>query len=507
MSESGHYPPPDFSSPPPNTFQQQPRTSSFHPGMWSWQETPEASPGYSSYGYPSAWGNYGTNVPHGHSYGHQWHQGGGRGGRPHYGTPGNYGHKKNKKEPECPYFCDTCDRGFKNAEKYNEHISQHVKCSVPDCTFMAHEKIVSIHWKNNHAPGAKRIKLDTPEEIAKWREERRKNYPTRDNVEKKKKMMEMREETGGVLETAQFGRMRGRGRGRGGGRGRGRGNRGSQGRYQQPFHMSDGNVAEKLLVQTPAKRDLDGDPLGTSVCADLDSDKDDAAPEKVVVTPKQITSGLGSLMANYGSMSESEEEPDSTPIQKAHELIQKNQTILNMATNSQDTVPVTFNAERNYNRRGRRGRGGRRGKGRHQDTPQKSSPTLLEMLLAPDMRHERNVLLQCVRYVVRNNFFGLEKKLQEKDKKLSSVTNGKHSHSGGSHVQTDVDQCTSQKSITADSAQKQDSLNQSTSLPVVNCQVKSFSINAVKVSQNTSTSPTIDCRDQKRSIYDDEIWE
>ena len=34
--------------------------------------------------------------------------------------------------------------------------------------------------------------------------------------------------------------------------------------------------------------------------------------------------------------------------------------------------------------------------------------TLLEKLLAPEIRHERNVILQCLRHIVKNNFFGVE---------------------------------------------------------------------------------------------------
>lgn len=41
-------------------------------------------------------------------------------------------------------------------------------------------------------------------------------------------------------------------------------------------------------------------------------------------------------------------------------------------------------------------------------------------LLAPDIRHERNVLLQCVRYVVRNKFFGLESRAQNQEEPASS---------------------------------------------------------------------------------------
>ncbi|XP_016361135.1 TSC22 domain family protein 3-like isoform X4 [Sinocyclocheilus anshuiensis] len=87
---------------------------------------------------------------------------------------------------------------------FDEHISQHVKCSVEDCRFTAHKKLVKIHWRNNHAPGAKRIKLDTAEDISRWRDERRKNYPTLRNIEKKLKLMKVKEQRGDVLETAQF---------------------------------------------------------------------------------------------------------------------------------------------------------------------------------------------------------------------------------------------------------------------------------------------------------------
>uniref|UniRef100_UPI00358F8E98 FMR1-interacting protein NUFIP1-like n=1 Tax=Myxine glutinosa TaxID=7769 RepID=UPI00358F8E98 len=114
--------------------------------------------------------------------------------------------KKRFKKPEHVFAsCDACDRSFKNQKKYDEHLAQHKKCTETGCNFEAHEKIMRLHWDNSHAPGAEHIKLDTPEEMLKWKEERRKNFPTAANRAKKLQLEKEKQERGEVLQTAQFG--------------------------------------------------------------------------------------------------------------------------------------------------------------------------------------------------------------------------------------------------------------------------------------------------------------
>lgn len=77
----------------------------------------------------------------------------------------------------------------------NAHIMQHIKCSL--CDYSASKRLVKLHEMDEHGLGEQQqstdekvIKpflktMDTPEEIEKWRAERRRNYPTEENIQAK----------------------------------------------------------------------------------------------------------------------------------------------------------------------------------------------------------------------------------------------------------------------------------------------------------------------------------
>ncbi|GFO11509.1 nuclear fragile x mental retardation-interacting protein 1-like [Plakobranchus ocellatus] len=220
-------------------------------------------------------------------------RGGGRGGRgrgdwSHRGR-GNFANnnmpqgKKKKKvdKRDLPennlYSCDTCDRGFKTQEKYQEHVAGHMKCPHKDCPFIAAPKLVHLHVAMQHRTGmARKVwNMESEEDIKKWREERKRKFPTAENIAKKKEEAAQRLARGEVLETKDFSAMRG---GRGRNRGRGRGGRGHRrNRYERG---RGGRFHPDSEINMPDEAKQNGDEHSDD---SDDEDDDDAPPEEMAI--------------------------------------------------------------------------------------------------------------------------------------------------------------------------------------------------------------------------------
>ncbi|KAJ3286520.1 hypothetical protein HK104_008989, partial [Borealophlyctis nickersoniae] len=84
--------------------------------------------------------------------------------------------------------CENCDKQFNNRFQLQTHLKAHKKCS--QCDFEASGKLVVLHEEEVHAllngmPIPRLPSLDTPEDIEKWIADRKKKYPTDENVRKK----------------------------------------------------------------------------------------------------------------------------------------------------------------------------------------------------------------------------------------------------------------------------------------------------------------------------------
>ncbi|XP_055869125.1 FMR1-interacting protein NUFIP1-like [Biomphalaria glabrata] len=399
------------------------------------------------------------------------------------------------------FFCDICDRGFKNEELYKVHNDGHIKCSYKDCPFFAAPKLVQLHMSMQHRTGlAQKVwSLESDDDVKKWCEERKKNFPTLENVERKKKENAERLARGERLQTkdfSKFGKDRSRGRGRRGGRDnrRGRGHRGrGRGRrfndydqFEDEKPNSDDDAPEEVRTVKEVSHPEPDQPEPT------------VKDNKTSTTSKE-NSGLG-LLAYYGSScSDSDdsdnnesktgptelitkEQPPATVVSKSREGLLPNpfaspttatESCASTSTTScvsdgrADLAPSAYNSstvnvnennntksfpqidsnlsdvplkpspqksnlehststspkkeigdqskDQNFshkeewtNKKNDRQKRPWDNRGDNQTLKRKKVKhdyTLLEKLLAPDIRRERNKILQCVHYIVQCKFF------------------------------------------------------------------------------------------------------
>ncbi|XP_016978951.2 nuclear fragile X mental retardation-interacting protein 1 [Drosophila rhopaloa] len=109
------------------------------------------------------------------------------------------------KSPPRSEYCHTCCMELATSEDMKRHLEQHESCPADDCDFESLHNILERHIEANHITGAyKKVKkVWTQEELAAWKAERRKRFPTAANVELARLAKEQRIKRGERLEASK----------------------------------------------------------------------------------------------------------------------------------------------------------------------------------------------------------------------------------------------------------------------------------------------------------------
>lgn len=111
-------------------------------------------------------------------------------------------------------YCEVCECNFKYPQQLQKHLNEHEKCWFDNCTFEGSTKLLQNHVETQHQSGLfNRIqRIETDEDIEKWREERRKRYPTKANIEARRLAQEERLKRGERIQEPKhrFGSMQNR---------------------------------------------------------------------------------------------------------------------------------------------------------------------------------------------------------------------------------------------------------------------------------------------------------
>lgn len=399
----------------------------------------------------------------------------------------NNNHRNNFRADSSGGWCEICDRSFKTQQQLDRHLSEHEKCCFEGCQFEAHSTLLKKHIETQHNSGLfQRIcAIETEEDIEKWREERRKRYPTKANIEARQLAQEQRLKRGEriVEPNNRFGKNRDR-------RSANEGNLNNKkeqnksfanDKKKRPRKRRNNKTKNIVASQVKENKDVSGAetktenvnidvvrfagishmaPSTESVSSvepekknnaltalmglygeDTSNDDSDGGPEEAAVTKSDDTP-LASQLQAKNLDAEEKLKPPVEEMCDEKEFQELNLTEINATTSSpmktdcngdddespevqsishepseEDGLIVSkaIDSETGCKRRNDQQSRQREPKPK---IPKKQSVfdmtkkirhqnSLLEKLLQKDIRHERNVLLQCVRYVVENDFFGV----------------------------------------------------------------------------------------------------
>ncbi|KAF0695717.1 Aste57867_13481 [Aphanomyces stellatus] len=111
------------------------------------------------------------------------------------------------------FQCEPCEKQFSMKSQFDAHVLTHEQCWAPECEFKASKRVVTCHYQTAHGQyagsGLKEIEIEgqtfkvlvgnSPEDIRKWREERRKKWPSDANVKRKVDERDERTQAGDVM--------------------------------------------------------------------------------------------------------------------------------------------------------------------------------------------------------------------------------------------------------------------------------------------------------------------
>ncbi|XP_029664598.1 nuclear fragile X mental retardation-interacting protein 1 [Formica exsecta] len=341
---------------------------------------------------------------------------------------------------EKSYYCEVCDRDFPSKDTLSEHKSTHRVCGIDGCTFSAHPMLVEKHISMQHRTGLyQRMKdLSIPENLEKWLMERKKRYPTEANINLRKAEELEKLQRGEIIKqnfniqtrTNRTANVRQKKR---------------RPRKRYAYENNNNYVhTDKLyrgLRPFPGISVLQEEDNKACIDEEVDlheetnlyekitgniSDEDDVPQTSTTLEPTNLpvisSSILPILVANYESEESDDEGPEEVPVKRMKiEELQDDKTTKNTI---HEEISDIQKCENDKLKSDKLNNESQKTVAKYQDEQKhemnrtlidnknniflrRYRNKLLEKLLSRSIQHERNLICQCVKYIIDNNFFDL----------------------------------------------------------------------------------------------------